>query len=111
MIQKLWKLSFLVNDVGIVNTYYFARLQEKDPSIPLALFFPNQNTKDALGVHVNVSGIGITKFSKNTNKAKLFIDWLISDEAQTLFAALNKEYPVSDSLDIHPQVKVGGSLR
>lgn len=97
-------------DVGIVNTYYFARLQEKDPSIPLALFFPNQNTKDALGVHVNVSGIGITKFSKNTNKAKLFIDWLISDEAQTLFAALNKEYPVSDSLDIHPQVKSWGEF-
>ena len=41
----------------------------------------------------------------------MFIDWLISDEAQTLFAALNKEYPVSDSLDIHPQVKSWGSLR
>ena len=60
-------------DVGIVNTYYFARLQEKDPSIPLALFFPNQSTKDALGVHVNVSGIGITKFSKNANKAKCLL--------------------------------------
>lgn len=97
-------------DVGIVNTYYFGRLQDKDSNLPLALFFPNQNTKDALGVHVNVSGIGITKYSQRTYNAKLFIEWLISDEAQVLFASLNKEYPVSESLEIDPQVESWGEF-
>jgi iron(III) transport system substrate-binding protein len=38
-------------DVGIVNTYYYGRLVQKDPSIPIALFWPNQSTG---GGHVNI---------------------------------------------------------
>ena len=30
-------------DVGIVNTYYFGRLEAKNPDLPLALFWPNQS--------------------------------------------------------------------
>ena len=29
-------------DVGIANTYYFGRLMEKKPNLPLATFWPNQ---------------------------------------------------------------------
>ena len=45
-------------DVTIVNTYYFGRLMSKDPKLPLAVFWPNQNDG---GVHVNISGAGITR--------------------------------------------------
>ena len=44
-------------DVGLVNTYYFGRLIEKNPDAPLKLYWANQDTS---GVHVNVSGAGIT---------------------------------------------------
>ena len=44
-------------DVGIVNTYYYGRLMKKKPELPLALFWPNQKDR---GVHVNVSGAGVT---------------------------------------------------
>jgi iron(III) transport system substrate-binding protein len=44
-------------DVTLVNTYYFGRLMEKKPDLPLAIFWPNQNLKSkAAGVHVNISG-------------------------------------------------------
>jgi len=49
-------------DVGIVNTYYYGRLMKKEPGTKLALFWPNQ---DGRGVHVNISGAGVTKNAKN----------------------------------------------
>lgn len=82
-------------DLGIVNTYYFGRLQKKDKDIPLALFWPNQNS--SYGVHVNVSGAGIVKTSKNKEKAKKFLEWLSSSDAQKSFAQINMEYPILES--------------
>ncbi|MEK7844841.1 MAG: extracellular solute-binding protein, partial [Pseudomonadota bacterium] len=35
-------------DVTLVNTYYFGRLMKKEPDLPLAVFWPNQNNS---GVH------------------------------------------------------------
>jgi iron(III) transport system substrate-binding protein len=79
-------------DVGIVNTYYFGRLQKKDPEIKLALFWPNQ---DEAGVHINISGAGITQHAKHRDAAIQLLEWLSSKEAQQQFAALNMEYPVN----------------
>jgi iron(III) transport system substrate-binding protein len=79
-------------DVGIVNTYYFGRLKKKDPNVKLALFWPNQ---DDAGVHINISGAGITQHAKNRDAAVRLLEWLSSTEAQQQFAALNMEYPVN----------------
>lgn len=95
--------------VGIVNTYYFGRLQTKTPDLPLALFWPNQNNDS--GVHVNVAGAGIVKHSDNADQAKAFIKWLVSDDAQALFAGVNQEYPVNASVDIYPQVAKWGEFK
>lgn len=81
-------------DAGIVNTYYFGRLQKKDPEVPLALFWPNQTSGEA-GVHVNVSGAGITKYAKHKKEAVKLLEWLSSEKAQNLFADSNMEYPVN----------------
>ena len=48
-------------DVGIVNTYYFGRLITDKPDLPLALFWANQDTS---GVHINISGIGLTAHAR-----------------------------------------------
>lgn len=68
-------------DVGIVNTYYFGRLIEKNPKLPLALFWPNQS---ANGVHVNVSGAGLTKYAKHPAAATKLLEWLSFKQAQNL---------------------------
>ena len=98
-------------DVGIINTYYFGRLQTKIADLPLALFWPNQTAEANSGVHVNVAGVGILKHSKNAAQAKRLVEWLVSDSAQALFAGVNKEYPINDSVEVNPQVASWGRFK
>ena len=95
-------------DVGIVNTYYFGRLQERDgDDTPLALFWPNQ---DAEGVHVNVSGAGITRHASNPEAALQLLEWLSEQEAQEMFGALNMEYPVRPDTEWTERVRSWGDF-
>ena len=99
-------------DVTLVNTYYFGRLMEKQPNLPLAIFWPNQNLKNkAAGVHVNVSGAGVTKYAKNPAGAQKLIEWLSSDKAQNLFADVNLEYPVNPKVAPDKSVAAWGSFK
>lgn len=95
-------------DVGIVNTYYFGRLQLQIPDIKLALFWPNQEGR---GVHVNISGAGITRHAKNPEGAQKLLEWLSSPEAQYTFAELNQEYPVHKEVKASQQVLAWGEFK
>lgn len=83
--------------VTVANTYYIGRLlgspDEKNKAITdnLEVIFPNQNNR---GSHVNISGAGITKHSRNFDNAVKFLEYLTSEFAQKLFAEGNNEYPV-----------------
>ncbi len=95
-------------DVGLVNTYYFGRLHAAQPDIPLALFWPNQ---DGRGVHVNVSGAGITKYAPHPEEAQQLLEWLASEEAQYDFARLNQEYPAHPDVEFSPEVESWGTFK
>ena len=95
-------------DVGIVNTYYYGRLIKKDPNLALALFWPNQ---DGSGVHVNISGAGLTKFAKHKEAAIKLLEWLSTERAQNLFADSNMEYPANQKVQPHPIVDSWGSFK
>lgn len=95
-------------DVGIVNTYYFGRLLKKNPELKLALFWPNQHST---GVHVNVSGAGVTQHAKHREAAIQFLEWLSSEKAQNLFADANMEYPVNQGVEAHPYVAAWGKFK
>ncbi|PLY16864.1 MAG: Fe(3+) ABC transporter substrate-binding protein [Sedimenticola sp.] len=95
-------------DVTIVNTYYFGRMQSKDPAIKLALYWPNQADS---GVHVNVSGAGITRHAKHKQAAIDLLEWLSSTTAQEMFAGLNMEYPVNPEVETAPQVQAWGDFK
>ena len=95
-------------DVGIVNTYYYGRLVKKFPSIPIALFWPNQS---AGGVHVNVSGAGVVAASKHKTRAVAFLEWLSTESAQQIFADVNMEYPVNPNVPVNPSVRSWGSFK
>ena len=47
-------------DVGITNHYYLARKLEEDPDLPVGLVWAEQ---DGRGVHVNISGGGVTRYA------------------------------------------------
>jgi len=82
-------------DVGITNTYYLAHLVAKNPKFPVAVFWPNQGDR---GVHVNISGAGMTKHAKHRDHAIQLLEFLSSDEAQNLYADANYEYPANSSV-------------
>jgi iron(III) transport system substrate-binding protein len=95
-------------DVGIINTYYLARLQQDTPGFAVAVAWPDQ---DAAGVHVNISGAGVVAGSSNAHAAQALLEWLASDEVQQQFAALNLEYPVRAGVAIDPLVAGWGEFR
>lgn len=99
-------------DVTVVNTYYFGRLMEKKPNLPLAIFWPNQTLKNkAAGVHVNVSGAGVAKYSRNEAGAVKLLEWLSSEKAQNLYADVNLEYPANLKVKADPVVNAWGAFK
>ena len=99
-------------DVTIVNTYYFGRLIEKKPNLPLAIFWPNQNLKNnAAGVHVNVSGAGVTRHAKHEAAAIKLLEWLSSEKAQNLYADVNLEYPANPKVKADATVNAWGNFK
>jgi len=95
-------------DVGMANTYYFGRLIEKKPNLPVAIFWANQKSG---GVHVNVSGAGITKHAKHEKAALRLLEWLSSEKAQNLFADVNLEYPVNPKVKPDAVVAAWGDFK
>lgn len=88
-------------DVAIANTYYLAGMlsgddaAEKEAAEKVAVFWPNQ---DGRGAHVNVSGGGVTASAKNVDNAVRLLEFLVSDEAQRIYAEAVNEYPVKPGI-------------
>ncbi|MGB0114660.1 MAG: extracellular solute-binding protein [Ilumatobacteraceae bacterium] len=87
-------------DVGIVNHYYLARMIEEDPDFPVELLWANQDDR---GVHVNISGGGVTAASKHPEMAQAFLEWLATDGQQALVGG-NHEYPANPDTPVDPLI-------
>ena len=94
-------------DVGIVNTYYYGRLHQQNPNLPVKLFWPNQADR---GVHVNLSGIGLTKYAPHPEAAKALVEWMTTPEAQKIFADVNQEFPANPSVKPSAEVAAWGQF-
>lgn len=95
-------------DVGIVNTYYFGRLHAQKPDLKVRLFWPNQKDR---GVHVNLSGIGLTKYAPHPQAARQLVEWMTSSKAQNLFADINQEFPANPAVKPSAEVTKWGSFK
>jgi iron(III) transport system substrate-binding protein len=90
-------------DIAIANTYYLAgMLSSSDPAEveaaqKVAVFWPNQADR---GVHVNVSGGGVTKSAQHRDNAVKLLEFLVSDEAQKIYAESVYEYPVKPGVPV-----------
>lgn len=88
-------------DVGLLNHYYVAQAQaEQGPDYPVKIEFPPQG----LGSLVNVAGIGIPDSAENKREALDFVEYLLSDEAQTFFVEETKEYPLARGIEAAPEL-------
>ncbi len=101
-------------DIAIANSYYYgAMLNSSDPSEyqsarKVAIFFPNQAD---YGVHVNISGAGVLKHAPNPENSVRLIEYLVSPEAQKVFAGVNNEYPVIDGVPLAAALQSWGQFK
>lgn len=83
-------------DASFVNHYYYVRLANSDApedqavANAVALYAPGQ---DYGGAHVNVSGVGIAAGAPNPEEAREFVRFLLSEEAQRVYAEVTNEIP------------------
>jgi iron(III) transport system substrate-binding protein len=84
-------------DVAIANTYYLAGMLSsedvttQEQAKKIKVIWPNQADR---GVHINISGVALTKNAPNKDAASRLIDFLLSNESQLWYAKTNHEYPV-----------------
>jgi iron(III) transport system substrate-binding protein len=101
-------------DVAISNTYYVARLAASTDAAERAVYaevgvvFPNQADR---GTHINVSGAGVTRHAPNLANAVRLLEFLVSDEAQRLYAEGNQEYPVKRGVPVSETLRSWGEFR
>ncbi|PZQ11275.1 MAG: iron ABC transporter substrate-binding protein [Ancylobacter novellus] len=63
------------------------------------------------GTHVNVSGAGVAKNAPNKAEAVKLLEYLVSDEAQGVYAQANYEYPVKAGAPVDPILAAFGTLK
>lgn len=102
-------------DIAIANTYYLAGMLKDtdDPSQAeaarkVAIFWPNQ---DGRGTHVNISGGGVTASAQNRENAVNLLEFLVSDEAQRIYADAVNEYPVKPGVPAGEVVRGFGDFK
>ena len=87
-------------DLALVNSYYYLKMKKNDKENKLKdlrLHFPGD---DKMKTHMNISGAGIIKYSKNYDNAVKFLEFLVTKEAQKIYADINLEYPIIDNLEL-----------
>lgn len=103
-------------DIAIINNYYFGKLKfSKDDEQrrwagAMRLTFPNQSVGDR-GAHINISGGGVAKHSKNKENAVKLLEFLVSAESQMLYGQINFEYPVNPNVQASAELKSWGTFR
>ncbi len=102
-------------DIGIANSYYVGRMRSGDGG-------PEQKTwGDAInvvlptyaghGTNVNVSGAGVAAHAPNRDNAVALLEYLVSEEAQAIYAKGNYEYPIRKGAAIDPIIASFGALK
>lgn len=89
-------------DLAIANTYYMglmltneAEPEQKQWAASARIVYPNADTD---GTQVNAAGAFIAKYAPNPENANKLIEFLLSDEAQQLYADANYEFPAVASV-------------
>lgn len=88
--------------IGLVNHYYY-HLQLAEGS-NVGVVYPDQG-EEQVGLFTNATAAAVVNGSKNSAAAQAFLDFLISEEGQKLFAEQNYEYPLLAGVPIKEGVQ------
>lgn len=99
-------------DVAIGNTYYMAAMlanpEQKAWADAVRIIFPNGEGR---GTHVNISGMALAKNAPHQAAALKLMRFLLSKEAQKIYADTVSEYPVLAGVEPSELVKSWGELK
>lgn len=99
-------------DLSLGNSYYFGKmLNDKKQKVwadGVNINFPNQNNR---GAHINISGVAMAKYAPNADNAKALMEFLVSEEAQQIYAETNMEYPVREGTPLSKLVASWGAYK
>ena len=102
-------------DIGIANSYYVGLMRsgaggpvQETWGAAIKVILP---TFEGGGTQVNVSGASVARHAPNRAAAVRFLEYLVSDEAQRIYAEANYEYPVKPGATVHPIIAALGTLR
>ncbi len=101
-------------DVGIANSYYVGLMRSgaggpEEWGKAIKVILPT--FADGVGTHVNISGAAIAKNAPNRENAVKLMEFLVSPEAQAIYASANFEYPVLPGAEIDPIIAELGELK
>lgn len=98
-------------DLAIGNTYYMVAMQKMPEQKPWAdavkMIFPNAADR---GTHVNVTGMALAPNAPNSANAMALMEFLVSNEAQKIYAEADGEYPVVPGVKASDIVESWGPL-
>ncbi len=101
-------------DLAIGNTYYMglmltneAEPQQKQWAQSVRIIYPDAGGD---GTHVNVSGVILARYAPHKANAEKLISFLLSEEAQYLYAETNHEFPILDGVAPSALVASWGEL-
>lgn len=102
-------------DIAVANSYYVGLMrsgrggdEQKAWGEGIKVFLPT--FKDG-GTQVNISGAALAKHAPNKDEAIKLLEYLVSDEAQQLYAKANFEYPVKPGVTLDPIIESFGELK
>ena len=98
-------------DISLGNTYYMGEMlgdpEQTEWANAVRIIFP---TFEDGGTHVNISGVAMTKSAPNKDEAMQLLEFLVSPEAQGIYAELNNEYPILEGAPLSDLVASWGSF-
>lgn len=102
-------------DIGIANSYYMGQMasgnggpEQVEWAEAVRLVFP---TFEDGGTQVNVTGAAVARHAPNRDQAVALLEYLVSPEAQKIYAEANFEHPINDAAEVSPLIAQFGTLQ
>lgn len=101
-------------DIGVANSYYMGQMasgnggpEQVEWAKAVKMIFP---TFEDGGTQVNVTGAAVARHAPNRDQAVALLEFLVSPEAQKIYAEANFEHPISNAVEVSPLIAAFGTL-
>ena len=103
-------------EIGLANAYYAGQMKSAPEGTDArkwgdAISVVRPTFKKTNATFVNITAVSLAKSAPNKDNAIKLMEYLVSDQAQSIYARINHEYPVKPGVAIDPLMTSFGPLR